>query len=322
MQQRHSKTARARLRGACALAAFAALAVGAAPAGTATTAQKHFATPEAAVQALVGALAAQEAQGTAELIAILGPKGKPIIDSGDPVADANARERFGEAYAQFHVIQASGDDRAMLDIGDDRWPFPVPIVKDASGWRFDTDAGDDEILSRRIGRNERGAIQSCLAYVDAQGDYYRMDPDKDSLLHYANRLASTPGKRDGLYYETKEGEAPSPLGPLFASAKTEGYALSGKGDPYHGYHYRILTSQGPHAKGGAYDYVVHGELFGGFALVAWPATWGASGVMTFLVNQDGVVYEKDLGPNTEKAVAKIRTFDPDSSWKVVSDDEM
>ena len=286
--------------------------------------QKHYPTPEAAADALAAAIAAQ---GNAALLEVLGPKAKPIIDSGDPVADANARKRFEEAWAAAHAIQAEGDAKATLDVGSDRWPFPVPIVKEASGWRFDTDAGDDEILARRIGRNERSAIQVCLAYVDAQREYYEADPDKDGLLHYASRIASTPGRRDGLYWPTKEGEPPSPLGPEFAAAKQEGYA-PGKGEPYHGYRYRILTSQGPHAKGGAYDYVAKKELFGGFALVAWPATWGTSGVMTFLVNQDGVVFEKDLGPDTAKAVAKIKSFDPDPSWKAVPesdtapDDEM
>ena len=279
--------------------------------------QKTYATPEAAADALAAAISAE---GNAALLEVLGPKAKPIVDSGDPVADANARKRFEEAWAQAHAIETEGDAKATLDVGSDRWPFPVPIVKEPSGWRFDTDAGDDEILARRIGRNERGAIQACLAYVDAQDDYYRMDPDKDGLLHYASRIASTPGKRDGLYYPTKEGEPESPLGPLFVGAKQEGYA-PGKGEPYHGYRYRILTSQGPHAKGGAYDYVARKQLFGGFALVAWPATWGSSGVMTFLVNQDGVVFEKDLGPDTAKAVAKIKSFDPDPSWKAVPESD-
>jgi len=324
MRERNSSRAAGLLRLAAGLALAAVAGPGAvspASAKTAAPAQQHFATPEAAADALAAAIAAP---GNAPLLAILGPKGKPIIDSGDAVADANARKRFGEGWAAFHVVNMEGDARAVLDIGDDRWPFPIPIVKEAAGWRFDTDAGDDEILARRIGRNERSAMQACLAYVDAQHDYYRMDPDKDGLLHYANRFGSAQGKRDGLYYATKEGEEESPLGPLFAQAKGEGYQLgSDKGGvPYHGYRYRILTSQGPHAKGGAYDYVAKGQLVGGFALVAWPATWGSSGVMTFLVNHDGVIYEKDLGPHTAEAVAKIKRFDPDESWKVVPEDEM
>ena len=323
MRERNSSRAAGLLRLAAGLALAAVAAPGAAsaaPAKPAKPAQEHFATAEAAADALAAAIAAP---GNAPLLAILGPKAKPIVDSGDAVADANARKRFGEGWAAFHVVNMEGDSRAVLDIGDDRWPFPIPIVKEAAGWRFDTDAGDDEILARRIGRNERSAMQACLAYVDAQQDYYRMDPDKDGLLHYANRVASTPGKRDGLYYETKEGEAESPLGPLFAAAKGEGYKPgSTKGIPYHGYRYRILTSQGPHAKGGAYDYVAKGQLVGGFALVAWPATWGVSGVMTFLVNHEGVIYEKDLGPDTDKAVAKIKRFDPDDSWKIVPADEI
>jgi hypothetical protein len=320
MRNRNASMAGSGRRLAVGLAAAAVLAASAnRPLLAAETAQKHFASPEAAADALAAAVAAK---GNASLLEILGPKGKPIVDSGDPVADANARERFEQAWAEAHAIEKSGEARATLDVGSDRWPFPVPIVKEKSGWRFDTDAGDDEILARRIGRNERSAIQACLAYVDAQREYYVGDPDGDSLLQYARRFASTPGKHDGLYWETKEGEPPSPLGSVFAGARTEGYSLgSGKGEPYHGYHYRILTSQGSHAKGGAYDYLVGDALFGGFAMVAWPASWGASGVMTFLVNHDGVVFEKDLGPDTEKAVGAIQRFDPDPTWKAVPDDE-
>jgi hypothetical protein len=328
MQDRNARIARSLWRGVIALVAAALAASAAASARAATpekptqkatpkTTQKSYATPEAAADALAAAISAQ---GNAALLEVLGPKAKPIIDSGDTVADANARERFEKAWTEAHAIETEGDAKATLDVGSDRWPFPVPIVKEPSGWRFDTDAGDDEILARRIGRNERSAIQVCLAYVDAQREYYEADPDKDGLLHYASRIASTQGKRDGLYWPTKEGEPESPLGPEFAAAKQEGYA-PGKGAPYHGYRYRILTSQGPHAKGGAYDYVARKQLFGGFALVAWPATWGSSGVMTFLVNQDGVVFEKDLGPDTAKAVAKIKSFDPDPSWKAVPESE-
>jgi len=319
MPQRRTGVARGGRAALALVGAALATVLAAPPSRAATPAQKTFPTAEAAADALAAAIAAP---GNQALIAILGPKGKPIVDSGDPVADANARKRFGDAWAELHEIDVSGEARATLDVGEDRWPFPVPIVKEANGWRFDTDAGDDEILARRIGRNERSAIQACLAYVDAQHDYYQMDPDHDGLLHYASRFGSTPGKRDGLSYETKEGELPSPLGPLFAQAKTEGYALgTGKGEPYHGYRFRILTSQGAHAKGGAYDYVAKGELVGGFALVAWPATWGVSGVMSFLVNHDGVVYQKDLGPDTGKAVAEIKRFDPDEKWQLVPADD-
>ena len=319
MRDRNASIAVGLHRLAVGLAVAAAVAAGGSrPLFAAETRQKHFATPEAAADALAAAVAAK---GNAALIEILGPKGKPIVDSGDPVADASARERFEQAYAESHSIEKSGEEHATLDVGGDRWPFPVPMLKEAAGWRFDTDAGDHEILARRIGRNELATIQTCLAYVDAQREYYLLDPDGDSLLQSARRFASKPGKHDGLSWETKEGEPPSPLGPVFAGAKKEGYALgSGKGEPYHGYHYRILTSQGSHAKGGAYDYLVGDALFGGFAMVAWPASWGASGVMTFLVNHDGVVFEKDLGPDTEKTAAAIQRFDPDPTWKAVPDD--
>jgi hypothetical protein len=189
-------------------------------------------------------------------------------------------------------------------VGKDNWPLPIPIVKDGAGWRFDTLAAKAEILNRRIGRNELSAIQAVQAYVDAQREYYLRNPQNDKLLHYAQRIISTQGKRDGLYYPTKSGEPPSPLGALFAGGRT-----------YHGYRYRILKQQGPDAPGGAYDYVAQGKMIGGFALVAYPASYGSSGVMTFLINHDGVVYEKDLGPDTAQSVQEITRFNPDKSWK-------
>jgi hypothetical protein len=183
--------------------------------------------------------------------------------------------------------------------------------------RFDTEAGKEELIDRRIGRNELAAIQVCLAYVDAQREYYSLNPEKDSLNHYADRIASTEGKHDGLFWKTQPGETPSPLGPLVARAKSEGYAGEGTGPAYHGYRYKILTSQGPDAPGGAYDYVVPGrkKMIGGFGLVAYPARYGWSGVMSFIVNHDGVVYEKDLGPQTDADIRKMTAFNPDSSWK-------
>lgn len=205
----------------------------------------------------------------------------------------------------------------VLSIGKDAWPFPVPLVKDAAGWRFDAKAGRDEILNRRIGRNELSVIQVLQAYVDAQREYYLRNPQNDRLLQYAQRIASTPGKRDGLYFPTKAGEKASPLGPLVVSARAAGYKKGEGGKPvaYHGYHYRILRGQGPDAKGGAYDYVANGRMIGGFGLIAWPASYENSGVMTFIVSHDGVVYEKDLGPDTAAAVQKITRFNPDKSWK-------
>jgi hypothetical protein len=275
--------------------------------------QKTYATAEEAVQALMTAARAGDSKA---LLAILGSEAKSLVSSGDAVADKAGREAFVKAYDEANKLEKSGDDKVVLSVGKDAWPFPIPVVKEAAGWRFDTKAGKEEILNRRIGRNELYTIQSVLAYVDAQREYYLRNPQNDKLLSYAQRFVSTRGKRDGLYFPTKDGEAQSPLGPLFEAAKAEGYVKDKSGKPiaYHGYHYRILKGQGPDAKGGAYDYVAQGKMIGGFALVAWPATYGNSGVMTFIVNHDGEIYEKDLGPNTAAAAQKITKFNPDKSW--------
>jgi len=278
--------------------------------------QKTYATAEEAVGDL---MAAAKAGDSKALLAILGPEAKSIVSSGDPVADKEGREGFVKAYEEANRLEKSGEDKAVLSVGKDAWPLPIPIVKDAAGaWRFDTKAGKEEILNRRIGRNEIYTMKSALAYVDAQREYYLRNPQNDKLLSYAQRFVSTKGKRDGLYFPTKEGEAESPLGPLFEAAKAEGYVKKGsKPIAYHGYHYRILKGQGKDAPGGAYDYVAQGKMIGGFALVAWPATYGNSGVMTFMVNHDGVVYQKDLGPNTAAAVQRITKFNPDKTWSKV-----
>lgn len=273
--------------------------------------QRHFATEDEAVAALVNALKASDSK---KLLDILGAGAKPLVNSGDPVAQRQARQQFVQAYEQSHSFETSGD-RAVLEVGADKWPFPIPLVKDTAGWRFDTAAGQDEIINRRVGRNELSTIQSCLAYVDAQREYYERNPDDSSLRHYAQKIASTPGKRDGLFWSTTDDEPDSPLGPNFARALAEGYKFeAGKAVPYHGYYYRILTAQGPDAPGGAYDYVAHGKMIGGFALVAYPAVYDASGVMTFIVNQDGVVFQKDLGPKTTAIAKAMKTFNPDSTW--------
>jgi hypothetical protein len=272
--------------------------------------QKSFSSPEEAVRALVTAVTSADVKAMQD---VLGPGSEGLVQSGDAVADRTGRERFVRAYGEANRIARQGDAKAILLVGKDEWPLPIPIVKVGAGWRFDTREGKEEILNRRIGRNELSAIQAVLAYVDAQREYYLRNPQGDKLLHYAQKFTSAPGKRDGLYFPTKAGEKPSPLGPLYASAKAEGYA---KGDDaYHGYHYRIIRGQGPSAPGGAYDYVAQGRMIGGFALVAWPASYGNSGVMTFMVNHDGVVYEKDLGPDTAAAVKKIMRFNPDKSWR-------
>jgi hypothetical protein len=299
-----------------AIATLALLAAVAVPStGAAAEAkQKNFATPEEASSALVGAVKAGDAKA---LMDILGPGSKDIVQSGDAVADKAARERFVKAYAEANKLEKSAD-KAVVNIGKDSWPFPVPIVKDGAGWRFDAKAGKEEILNRRIGGNELSVMQVAQAYVDAQREYYLLNPQKDKLLHYAQNFNSSQGKRDGLYFPTKAGEKPSPLGSLVADARAEGYSAqgaSGKRIPYHGYYYRILKSQGPDAPGGAYDYVAQGRMIGGHALIAWPASYGNSGVMTFLVNHDGAVYEKDLGPDTAATAQKIVRFNPDKNWK-------
>jgi len=203
-------------------------------------------------------------------------------------------------------------------IGKDDWPFPIPLVKKGDSWFFDTEKGREEVLNRRIGQNELSTIQTMLAIVDAQREYAVKDLDGDGVPEYARKFMSDPGKKNGLYWETKEGEELSPLGPAAAQAREEGYKKSGnKPIPFHGYYYRILESQGKNAAGGAYDYVVKGKMIGGFAVVAYPAKYGNSGVMTFLVNHDGVVYQKDLGKITAKTANAMKKFDPDSTWKKV-----
>jgi DUF2950 family protein len=276
--------------------------------------QKTFKTPEAAVQALIKAAQAKDTQA---LLGLLGPVAKPIIDSGDPVADKNARDNFLANYKAKNSLDKSVPDQATLNVGNDDWPFPIPVVKKDGVWYFDSAAGAEEIVNRRIGENELKTIQSCLAYVDAQQEYYLRNVQKDALQHYANKLISTTGKKDGLYWPAVSGDPQSPLGEEFADARAEGYLQPGtpRGSPYHGYIYRLLTRQGPQAPGGAYDYMVNGELLGGFGLIAFPAEYGSSGVMTFIVNHDGVVYSRDLGPHTEQVAMGIVEFNPDSMWK-------
>jgi hypothetical protein len=279
--------------------------------------QKEFKSPEEAVKRLMDALKVND---TKELSAIFGPEGKEVISSGDEVADKARRERFVKAYEEVNKLVSETDKKVTLVVGKEEWPFPIPIVKVGENWRFDTKAGKEELLNRRIGRNELNAIQVCLAYVDAQREYAMKDRDSDKLLEYAQKFGSTKGKKDGLYWEAKEGEEQSPLGTLAARAVEEGYKARKPGDnptPYYGYLYKILKAQGRNAPGGAYDYVVKGKMIGGFALVAYPAQFGASGVMTFIVNHDGVVYEKDLGKDTERIAKAMTKFDPDKTWKKV-----
>ena len=261
-------------------------------------------------------VAASRADNTAALDKILGPEGRDILHSGDAQADKNALSRFVAAYDAGHKLVTDSPTKATLTVGTDEWPLPVPLVKGAGGWRFDTAAGKTELLNRRIGRNELITIEACKAFVDAQREYAAADHG-DGILDYAQRFISAPGKKDGLYWQTKPGEAQSPLGPLFAKAQAAGYApgASGKPQPFNGYYFRILQAQGPAAKGGAYSYLAHGKMMGGFALIASPATYGVSGVMTFMVNQDGEVFQRDLGPETVARVGQIKSFDPEPGWK-------
>jgi hypothetical protein len=279
--------------------------------------QRRFSSADDAVNALVAAVKAGD---TAAMLGILGPEARPLITSGDDVEDQRARERFVRSHEEASSLISAGEAKATLVVGHDGWRLPIPLVRDSGGWRFDTPAGKQEILNRRIGRNEISAIQVCLAYVDAQREYYARAANGTPLQEYARRFGSTPGKRDGLYWEAQAGETPSPLGPLVARAQASGYAprRAGAGPrPYWGYYYRILASQGPHAPGGAYDYVAHGHMIGGFALVAFPAEYGVSGVTTFIVNHEGVVYQKDLGARTSAVARAMTTFDPDATWKRV-----
>ncbi len=274
-----------------------------------------FESPEAAVQALIEAAQTGEEK---PVLKVLGEDAEPLIDSGDPVADKNGREEFVARYKAASSLDKTVADSITLEVGSDKWPFPFPIVKSDKGWHFDSAAGAEEIINRRVGENELDTIQSCLAFVDAQREYYMLNVEKDPLQHYAGKLISTEGKKDGLYWPTGENEEPSPLGEAFARARAEGYLQEGepkKGGPYHGYIYRMLTSQGPAAAGGAYDYLVNDKLLGGFALIAFPAEYGNSGVMTFIVNHDGVVYSQDLGPDTAKLALAIDKFDPAEPWK-------
>lgn len=287
------------------------------PAIAATSKQQTFASPEKAIQALVDSLKKND---KAALKALFGPGSDQLVSSGDPVADQYRSERFLASYGESKRLDRVGKNKTVLVVGKNEWPFPIPIVMSKNRWRFDTRAGMQEMLNRRIGANELDTIQTCLAFIDAQLEYAMNDYDGDGLPEYAVKFRSDPGKKNGLYWQTAAGEPPSPLGELFARARAEGYdeKKSSEGSvPYHGYFYRILTAQGEHANGGAYDYMVKGNLIGGVALVAYPAQYGASGVMTFIVNHDGVVYQKNLGAKSAEIASAMKLYDPGPGWKKV-----
>lgn len=278
---------------------------------TASLAQQSYPTPEDAAAALAAAVKS----GPRDILKVLGKAADDIVSSGDEVADADIRQRFTSMYDTKHSIKAEGNKKATLILGPDDFPFPIPLVNSKTGWEFDTDEGRIEVLYRRIGRNELDAIQTALAYVDAQNEY--ADKDRgEGVGVYAQRFVSTPGKKDGLFW--RDDSDPSPLGALAAEASAEGYKAGEGGlTPYHGYYFRILKGQGPDAPGGALNYVVKGKMIGGFGLIAWPAEYGNSGVKTFLVNHAGTVYEKDLGERTEIIAKRMIVFDPDQTWKKV-----
>ena len=273
--------------------------------------QRAFATPEEAGRALVAAL---DSDNNRAIFEVLGRGSGALVYSGDPVQDEGMRTVIADAYRTGVRYDIDGGTKATMLLGDKDYPFPYPLVKTASGWQFDAKSGAEEIVNRRVGADELAAINVCLAYVDAQREYVLRDRNNNGFLEYAQKLASAPGTQDGLYWATWEGEPPSPLGPLVARARTEGY-LKGEIDAYYGYRYRILTAQGKDATGGAYSYIVDGKMIGGFALVAYPARWGVSGVMTFVCNHDGVVFEKNLGRETRTIAAKMTVYNPDDTWK-------
>jgi len=278
--------------------------------------QKTFATPDEAVNALMAALKADD---DAALISIFGDKHMDLVASPDRAANSVTRARALTAMQTFRMLEDAGADKRILLIGDQAWPFPIPLVKTAAGWRFATELGEDELVNRRIGANERNAIVVLNAYLDAQKEYASRDRNGDGVLQYAQRLGSTPGKQDGLYWpaDAAKGEEQSPFGPLVAESAAY---LKGRkaGDPYRGYHFKILTRQGKSAPGGAYSYIINGRMIAGFAMVAYPAQYGETGVMTFIVSHNGKVFEKNLGKNSAEVSAKMIAFDPGAGWKEVS----
>jgi Protein of unknown function (DUF2950) len=277
------------------------------------TVQATFASPEQAMDDLVAALRSGD---TKAIEKVLGPGSEKLLNSGDPVEAKNARERFLAAVADGSKTEKRDNGDVFFEVGKDEWPFPIPVVMKNGSWHFDSHAGAEEIINRRIGANELNTINVCLAYVDAQREYATEDRNRDGFLEYAQQFLSDPGQENGLYWPQAVGEKESPMGPLMAEAQTKGYSFhEGERAPYFGYYYRILKAQGPHATGGAVDYVVRGHMMGGFALVAFPAQYGSSGVMTFIVNYEGIVYQKDLGPKTAEIAEKMTRFDPGPGWK-------
>ncbi len=284
--------------------------------------QMSFPSPEDAVNSLVKAV---QAKDKAALNLIFGSAGKELRSGDEVQDDSELKELSGHLSENASLVKES-ETRAVLHVGRENWPFPIPIAKDRDRWFFDTEAGQEEILNRRIGENELTAILVCKSYVRAQREYVLKDWDGDGVLAYAQKLRSDPGRRNGLYWKAAKGEAMSPLGELLAKARMEGYrkkkaAFKGeKPEPFHGYYFKILTRQGRSAPGGKYSYIINGNMVGGFALVAFPSNWGKSGIMTFVVNQQGKVYQKNLGPNTLKIAQQMKTYRPNETWTPAKED--
>jgi hypothetical protein len=287
----------------------AAILLHAAPQGSAQANQRTFATPQEAIQAVIDAA---ERDDSAALLQLFGPNGKDILESGNPVQDKESRADFARSAREKLEVEQdpTNPDRVTFAVGQQDWPFPVPLVRSKDGkWRLDPVTGRLEILARRVGRNELNVMEICRGYVEAQLEYSLQDRDKDGVLEYAQTISSSTGKQDGLYSE----DATSLVSKAFAAAASSGIGTT-KAEPYHGYYFRILKAQGPDATGGALDYVVRGNMIGGFALVAWPAEYGVSGVETFIINHEGVLYGKDLGMNTAVLAHQMTRFNPDKSW--------
>lgn len=297
------------------LFALAASPTSVAPAQAETVKAQSFQTPDDAAKAL---LEAARGDGRDKIIALFGSHDAELLSSGDEVEDNNNRSEFVTLAQEKMVVEKVGEDKAIVHVGNTDWAFPIPVVKNGDNWQFDAEQGRQEILNRRIGRNELSTLSAIRGYVEAQFDYANSDRDGDDVSEYAQKMQSEPGKNDGLFWEAEAGQPQSPLGPLIAEARAEGYKVKGateKSSPYHGYYYRILTRQGSNAPGGKYDYIINGNMIAGFALIAFPAQYGASGIMTFVVNHQGKIFQKDLGPKTADIADKIKEYNPDSTWE-------
>ena len=279
--------------------------------------EQNFPTPDDAAKALLEAARSDDRK---QIIALFGSHDADLLSSGDEVEDKNNRSEFVTLAQEKMTVEKIGDDKAIVHVGNKDWPFPISLVKNSNSWHFDVKQGRQEILNRRIGRNELSTLSAIRGYEEAQFDYAISDRDGDGVSEYAQKLQSEPGKFDGLYWEAENGQPQSPLGPLFAEAKAEGYKFKGETGnpvPYHGYYYRILTRQGGNVPGGKYDYIINGNMIAGFALVAFPAQYGSSGIMTFVTNHQGKIFQKDLGPKTDQIARNMKEYNPDSKWEPV-----